>query len=145
MFDKYFKSTRNLIKSVDEKYHSIFNFIKFSVYKDINNIYPFIDFFKLIISKEKYEKLSTLFLTRNPQNNGDSLNEDIYEEDVMKPDRIIDLIDNQIKIKKEVDFGNEYKPNEQKELGNEFSKNIENQNIIFAFSLDPFQFVVKLL
>ena len=132
---------KNIINDVDKKYYSIFNIIKFNINKDNENIYPFIDYFKLFISMEKYKRLSQNLNHIDTSNNFDSFIEEIEEENGFKPEKIIDNIDNQTKIKKEVDFGQKNKT-QKKEDTNKTSITIENENIVYAFSLDPFQLVV---
>ena len=104
-------------------------------------MYPFIDYFKLFISMEKYKRLSQNLNHIDTSNNFDSFIEEIEEENGFKPEKIIDNIDNQTKIKKEVDFGQKNKT-QKKEDTNKTSITIENENIVYAFSLDPFQLVV---
>ena len=132
---------KNIINDVDKKYYSIFNIIKFNINKDNENMYPFIDYFKLFISMEKYKRLSQNLNHIDTSNNFDSFIEEIEEENGFKPEKIIDNIDNQTKIKKEVDFGQKNKT-QKKEDTNKTSITIENENIVYAFSLDPFQLVV---
>ena len=60
IFDKEYNSTKKLIKTIDDKYKLIFNVIKFDLHKEFDNIYKFIDFFKLFISREKFVMLKKL-------------------------------------------------------------------------------------
>lgn len=73
---------------------------------------------------------------------GNSFNEEVEEEDHMKPDKIIDQVDNEAKIKKIVDYGEDNQEAEQKRLEQAQSQMKQNENIILAFSLDPYQLIV---
>ena len=144
MFDKYYKPVRNLIKGIDDKYKGIFKHIKHKAYSSVENIYLFIDFLKLFISQEKFVKISTLFNTQNNNTKSKANIEEIdeEEEDQMKPEKIIEDIDNRIRIKKIIDIKEENIDLENKKhFNNRIDKNID-ENILLAFSLDPFQLIV---
>ncbi len=142
MFDKYFEPVKKLVKSMDEKYKSVFKTIKFQAYNSVDNIYSFIDLLKLFISQEKFYRMSQMF--NNPNNNHlkNANIEENDEEDNLKIEKIIDDIDNRMRIKKYVDIKGETTEVEQKK--NDDSKIVlnRNENILFAFSLDPFQLIV---
>ena len=72
---------KNIINDVDKKYYSIFNIIKFNINKDNENMYPFIDYFKLFISMEKYKRLSQNLNHIDTSNNFDSFIEEIEEDE----------------------------------------------------------------
>jgi len=80
----------------------------------------------------------------NPNNNHlkNANIEENDEEDNLKIEKIIDDIDNRMRIKKYVDIKGETTEVEQKK--NDDSKIVlnRNENILFAFSLDPFQLIV---
>jgi len=142
LFDKYFEPVKKLVKSMDEKYKSVFKTIKFQAYNSVDNIYSFIDLLKLFISQEKFYRMSQMF--NNPNNNHlkNANIEENDEEDNLKIEKIIDDIDNRMRIKKYVDIKGETTEVEQKK--NDDSKIVlnRNENILFAFSLDPFQLIV---
>ena len=72
----------------------------------------------------------------------DSFGDKNEEVDDMKPDKIIEEIDKQVKIKKLVNFGDVAQDYDQ--ILKENNNNVlnSNENIIFAFSLDPYQLIV---
>jgi hypothetical protein len=127
---------------MDEKYKSVFKTIKFQAYSSVENIYSFIDLLKLFISQEKFVRMSQMFNNPNKNHSKNANIEEYEEEDNLKIDKIIDDIDNRMRIKKYVDIKGETMEIEQKK--NDDTKTIQNknENILFAFSLDPFQLIV---
>ena len=143
IFDKEYNSTKKLIKTIDDKYKLVFKVIKSDL--KFGNNYKFIEFFKLFISREKYVKLKKLHVGSIKNEKEEILEDSSFIDDKLNPDKIIDIIDHQLNIKKnvELDVNNQFvKNNKQEKLIKKDEINF-NENIIYAFSLDPYELVVN--
>jgi hypothetical protein len=74
----------------------------------------------------------------------ENLEDSSFIDDKMNPDKIIDQIDHQLNIKKnvELDENNQIKKNNNQEKLIKKDEINFNENIIYAFSLDPYELVV---
>ena len=144
IFDKEYNSTKKLLIRIDDKYKLIFNVIKPEMHNKFDNNYKFIEFFKLFISREKYVMLKKLYDGSIKNEKEKILEDSSYINDKMNPNKIIDQIDHQLKISKDVelDTNNQNKKNKKKEKFIDKDLINFNENIIYAFSLDPYELVV---
>ena len=144
IFDKEYNSTKKLIKTIDDKYKLIFNVIKSDLHTEFDNIYKFIDFFKLFISREKYVMLKKLHDESIKNEKEKNFEDSSYIYEKMNPDKIIDQIDHQLNIRKNVEqvWNNQSKKNNKQEKFIMKDEINFNENIIYAFSLDPYELVV---
>ena len=142
IFDKEYNSTKKLIKTIDDKYKLVFKVIKSDLKFD--NKYKFIEFFKLFISREKFIMLKKLHEGSIKNEKEENLEDSSFIDDKMNPDKIIDQIDHQLNIKKnvELDENNQIKKNNNQEKLIKKDEINFNENIIYAFSLDPYDLVV---
>jgi hypothetical protein len=140
LFDKYFKDVRAEIKSVDNKYKSLFKTMKINIYNTFTNLYGFMDYFKLVISKEKFIKITNVL---NSKKMNKINNDDIDEDDSLRPEKIIEKIDLKSNIKRKLELANEIKESVKKEFQNNETLEDHNENIALAFSLDPLQLIVN--
>jgi len=112
--------------------------MKINVYNTFSNLYGFMDYYKLVISKEKFVKITSVL---NSKKMNKINNEEIEEEDSLRPKKIIENIDLKTKIKRKLELANENKESVKKEFQNDETFVDHNENIALAFSLDPLQLV----